>query len=82
MSERNFRIVMTGPHGEHDYVEKILDLGVPCICGDEIEYAGIFPEACAKVLVEDIKRDWLFPHVAVDLEPVETVDLETKKEGV
>ncbi len=65
-----YRIVMIGPHGERDYVEKILDGGLPCVGGADIEYAGLFPETCAKNIVKKIRKNWLNPHVAVEVEKV------------
>lgn len=64
------RIVMVGPRGERDYLERILDNGVPCICGDDPAYAGVFHKDCAELVAAGLRRDWLFPHVAVELEPV------------
>lgn len=64
----NYRIVMIGPHGERDYVEKILEEGLPCTGGDDVEYAGIFPETCAKRIAKNIEKNWLHPHVSVELE--------------
>ncbi len=72
----NYRIVMIGPHGERDYVDHIFDgsdgcpKGMPCVGGDAIEYAGVFPETCAKNIVRNIRKNWLSPHVSVDMEPV------------
>lgn len=65
-----YRIVMIGPHGEHDYVEKILDGGLPCVGGGDIAYAGIFPIACAKRIEKNIRKNWLVPHIDVKLESV------------
>ena len=65
-----YRIVMIGPHGERDYAEKILDGGLPCIGGADIEYAGIFPLSCANNIVKNIRKNWMNPHVGVEMEPV------------
>lgn len=63
-----FRIVMIGPRGERDYLEKILDLGCPCTCGPFIEHAAVYPEACAKRIAANLGKHWLNPHVAVELD--------------
>ncbi len=68
-----YRIVMIGPHGERDYVEKILDGGLPCVCGPDIEYAGVFLESCARNIEKNIRKNWLTPHVDVELELVKTL---------
>jgi len=59
---------MVGPHGERDYVEKILELGFPCICGPFPEDAGIFPETCAKRIAANLRKNWMNPHESVELE--------------
>lgn len=72
----NYRIVMIGPHGERDYVERFFDgsdgypKGMPCVGGADIEYAGVFPETCAKNLQKSLRKNWLTPHVDVELELV------------
>lgn len=68
---KEFRIILRGPHCEKDYLEKILSGGVPCICGDDVEYAGVFPEVCAKNIKKNIEKNWLHPHVAVELELID-----------
>jgi hypothetical protein len=71
-----FRIVMIGPHGERDYVDHIFDgtdgspKGMPCIGGSDPDYAGAFPDTCANNIATNIRRNWLTPHVAVELEPI------------
>ena len=64
----NYRIVMIGQRGERDYVVKILEEGLPCIGDDDVEYAEIFPETCAKRIAKNIEKTWLHPHVSVELE--------------
>ena len=71
--KKGYRIVMLGKYGERDYVEKILDGGIPCTCGSAIEYAGIFHENCAKNIVKNIRQYWLTPHVSVEIELVEAM---------
>lgn len=65
-----YRIVMIGPHGERDYVEKLLDMGCPCICGSALEYAAVFHHDCAKRTATNLRENWLTPHVQVEIEPV------------
>lgn len=66
-----YRIVMIGPHGERDYVEQMLEGGLPCVGGADKEYAGVYPSTCAKNLQKSIRKNWLNPHVDCELEPVE-----------
>lgn len=66
-----FRIVLIGPHGERDYLVRMLPNGVPCVGGADPQYAGIFPLTCAKNLQSRITRQWLNPHMACELEPVD-----------
>lgn len=70
MKFSGYRIVMIGPNGERDYVEKLLDQGCPCICGGASEYAGVFHYDCAKRTAENLRENWLTPHVRVEVEPV------------
>ena len=70
MSDKQFRIVMIGPHDERDYVEKILELGCPCICGPFVEYAMSVPKTCAENIAKRLRKNWLNPHKAVELEEV------------
>lgn len=65
-----YRIVMVGPHGERDYVEKILDMGCPCICGNNPEYAATYHQECAERLATDLRDNWLSPHEKVEVEPI------------
>ena len=64
------RIVMIGPHDERDYVESIFEDGMPLTGSNDIECAGIFPETCAKNIVDKIEKEWLYPHVRVEIEIV------------
>lgn len=64
------RIVMIGPHGERDYVEKILDGGCPCICGAEKTFAALYHPFKAEMLAKSLRTNWLSPHVGVEVEPV------------
>jgi hypothetical protein len=61
---------MIGPRGERDYVASILEDGMPLVGSDDIEDAGVFPETCAKNIVRKIEKEWLHPHVSVELEIV------------
>lgn len=67
---RNYRIVMIGPHGERDYVEKILVMGCPCTCGPFVEHAMVAPKTCVENIARRLRKSWLNPHVAVELEVV------------
>lgn len=67
---KKFRIVLIGPDGERDYLEKISDGGIPIVGGDAVEFAGTYPKTCAKRMAETIRRHWLSPHVDIDLEEV------------
>jgi hypothetical protein len=61
---------MIGPHGERDYLEKILDGGCPCTCGSSEEYAGQWDKSFADQLIRYLKHQWLSPHVDIISEPV------------
>ena len=70
------RIVMIGPHGERDYVDHIFDgtdgypKGMPCVGGPDPAYAGVFHKDCAERAAATLRKKWLTPHVAVELELV------------
>ena len=68
--QNKYRIVMIGPHGERDYVHKILEDGIPCTGDDDVEYAAIYSENSAKIIVASIKKYWLHPHISVEIELV------------
>ena len=80
--EAGCRIVMIGPHGERDYVDHIFDgsdgypKGMPCVGGADPEYAGVFHMEDAVRVVADIRKKWLSPHVAVEIEPIPAVAAE------
>lgn len=62
-------IIMIGHEGQRDYVEKILEGGCPCICGDAPEYAGVFHSECAEQTAEILRQVWLgSEHAAVKVE--------------
>lgn len=71
-----YRIVMIGPHGERDYVDHIFDgtdgypKGMPCVGGSDPGYAGVFHKECAERTAANLRKKWMAPHVAVELEPV------------
>lgn len=81
-----YRIVMIGPHGERDYVEHIFDgtdgspKGMPCVGGSDPAYAGVFHKNCAERTAKALRKKWLPPHVAVELEPV-TLNAEPTGDG-
>jgi hypothetical protein len=62
------RIVMLGKNGERDYVDHIFDDGCPCLGGDCMEWAGIFIYKNAIAIVENIKKNWMSPHIDVAIE--------------
>lgn len=74
-----FRIVMIGSHGERDYVEKIHPCGCPILTGDDVTYAGGFPEKLAMHLENHLRVRWLYPHVDVKIEPVHQGDSDEPK---
>ena len=59
---------MIGPHGERDYLEKILDYGCPCTCGSSIEYAMLIEESEARKIASYLEANWLYPNIAVEVE--------------
>jgi len=59
---------MIGPRGERDYVEKLLDGGLPCTGGSDKKNARLFDEQTGESTADMIKKNWLPPHVAVELE--------------
>jgi hypothetical protein len=68
-----YRIVKIGPQGQRDYVESIFeDDGCPLICGNEPLLAQAYELCCAKRIAENLKKNWLTPHVSVELELINT----------
>lgn len=65
-----YRIIMIGPHGERDYLEKLLTDGCPCTCGASEKYAGQWEKPLADQLIRHLKHKWLSPHVDIISEPV------------
>lgn len=64
------RVIMIGPHGERDYLEKLLSRGCPCLAPEK-EHAAIYFKQHAEKIAADLRRNWLAIHVAVELEAVE-----------
>lgn len=66
-----YHVVLIGPHGERDYLEKLLEGGCPCVGGTCKDYAAIYCKPHAEKIAADLRRNWLNPHVAVELEAVD-----------
>jgi hypothetical protein len=66
------RIIMIGPNGQRDYVEKILTGGCPCLCGNNPKFAGLYSDPQKDRIMGNLKDCWLHPHIDVISEEIET----------
>jgi len=69
-TKTDYRIVMIGPHGERDYLERFDGIGIPINCGNSAEHAGIFSEKCAARAKRRLEIYWMAEGESVVIEPV------------